>query len=89
MPILTKFSLDISALTLLVPNSKNIEINNKNIFTVSGSVILFDGWRKVYSDDEEEQDEPDDEKESKDAESDKKEKEKDEKKPKEKKPKKK
>ena len=30
-------------------------VNNKNIFTISGSVILFDGWRKVYSDDEEEQ----------------------------------
>jgi DNA topoisomerase-1 len=30
-------------------------VNNKNIFTISGSVTLFDGWRKVYSDDEEEQ----------------------------------
>ena len=30
-------------------------VNNKNIFTISGSVTLFDGWRKVYSDDDEEQ----------------------------------
>jgi DNA topoisomerase-1 len=34
-------------------------VNNKNIFTISGTVTLFDGWKKVYSEGDEEQSLPD------------------------------